>query len=463
MLLEGRRLHMVERGEETSAVHGSGEPVETKLHRITEKARKEPGFKFTSLYHLMNVELLRGCFRRLRKDAAAGIDKMTKDMYAENLEANLVDLVERLQCMAYIPQPVRRKFIPKPGSAKQRPLGIPCFEDKLVQAGLVQILDSVFEQDFIEDSYGFRPGRSCHDALRGLSETVETKPINHIVEADIKGFFDNVNQEWLMKFLAHRIGDKRILRMVKRFLKAGVWEDGSITVSDDGTPQGGVISPILANIYLHYALDLWFEKIYRKSCIGYARLIRYADDFVVCCQHKQDAERFREELGKRLGKFGLEVEPTKTKAMEFGRYAVQNAKRSGKKAETFDFLGLTHYCGTRKDGTGFRMKRATARKKFAAKLYVFKEWLKKARTLKTKELWETVKAKLRGHYNYYGVTDNSRGIASFANEVKNLLFKWLNRRGKKNCLNWEKFNEMLKRFPLPKPRIMVNMFDFSVK
>jgi len=332
---------MVARSEETSAVHGSGEPVETKLHRIAEKARKEPGFKFTSLYHLMNVELLRGCFKRLRKDAAAGIDKMTKDMYAENLEANLVDLVERLQRMAYIPQPVRRKYIPKPGSAKQRPLGIPCFEDKLVQAGLVRILESVFEQDFIEDSYGFRPARSCHDALRGLSATVETKPINHIVEADIKGFFDNVNQEWLMKFLAHRIGDKRIQRMVKRFLKAGVWEDGSVTVSDDGTPQGGVISPILANIYLHYALDLWFEKIYRKSCIGFARLIRYADDFVVCYQHKQDAERFREELGKRLGKFGLEVEPTKTKAMEFGRSAVQNAKRRGKKAETFDFLGLT--------------------------------------------------------------------------------------------------------------------------
>jgi len=269
---------MVARCEDTSAVHGSGEPVETKLHRIAEKARKEPIFKFTSLYHLMNEELLRGCFKRLRKDAAAGIDKMTKDMYAENLEANLSNLVERLHRMAYIPQPVRRKYIPKPGSAKQRPLGIPCFEDKLVQAGLVQILESVYEQDFIEDSYGFRPSRSCHNALKALSETVENNPINHIVEADIKGFFDNVNQEWLMKFLAHRVEDKRIQRMVKRFLKAGVWEDGSVTVSDDGTPQGGVVSPLLANIYLHYALDLWFERIYRKSCTGFARLIRYADD-----------------------------------------------------------------------------------------------------------------------------------------------------------------------------------------
>ena len=461
MLLEERKLHMGARSEETSTVHRSGEPVATKLHRIAEKARKEPGFKFTSLYHLMNEELLRGCFMRLRKDAAAGIDKMTKDMYAENLDANLSNLIDRLHRMAYKPQPVRRKYIPKPGSTKQRPLGIPCFEDKLVQAGLVRILESVYEQDFIEDSYGFRPSRSCHNALKALSEAVENNPTNHIVEADIKGFFDNVNQEWLMKFLAHRIEDKRIQRMVRRFLRAGVSEDGSVTISDDGTPQGGVISPILANIYLHYALDLWFEKVYRKSCTGFARLIRYADDFVVCFQYKPDAERFRAELGKRLGKFGLEVEPTKTKVMEFGRFAVQNAKRRGGRAEAFDFLGLTHYCGIRKDGTGFRMKRVTARKKFIAKLKIFKEWLKKARILKTKELWKTVQAKLRGHYNYYGVTDNLRGIMRFGEEVKKLLFKWLNRRGKR-CLNWERFNEMLKRFPLPKPRIRVSMFGFSV-
>ncbi len=453
---------MVALREETPAVHRSGEPVGTKLRRIAEKARKEPAFKFTSLYHLMNEELLRGCFKRLRNDAAAGIDKMTKEMYAENLEANLSKLVDRLHRLSYIPQPVRRKYIPKPGSTKQRPLGIPCFEDKLVQAGLVRILESVYEQDFIADSYGFRPSRSCHNALKSLSETVENKPVNHVVEADIKGFFDNVDQEWLIKFLAHRIEDKRIQRMVKRFLRAGVAEDGSVTVSDVGTPQGGVISPLLANIYLHYTLDLWFEKVYRKSCSGFARLIRYADDFVVCFRYKLDAERFHMELGKRLGKFGLEVEPTKTKVMEFGRFAVQNAKRRGEKAETFDFLGLTHYCSTKRDGNGFRMKRVTARKKFIAKLRDFKEWLKRARILKTKDLWETAKAKLRGHYNYYGVTDNLHGIVRFFEEVKKLLFKWLNRRGKKNCLNWEKFNKMLERFPLPKPRIMVSMFGFTV-
>lgn len=453
---------MVARSEETPTVPSGGESVKTKLHRITEKARNEPGFKFTSLYHLMNEELLRECFGRLRKDAAAGIDNVTKEMYAENLDANLSDLIDRLHRMAYIPQPVRRTYIPKPGSAKQRPLGIPCLEDKLVQAGLVRILEAVYEQDFIEDSYGFRPARNCHKALRALSDTVENKPVNHIVEADIKGFFDNVNQECLMKFLAHRIEDKRIQRMVKRFLKAGVAEDGNVTVNDEGTPQGGVISPLLANIYLHYSLDLWFEKVYRKSCKGFARLIRYADDFVACFQYELDAVKFRRELGKRLCKFGLEVEPAKTREVKFGRFAVQNAAAKGERPETFDFLGLTHYCGTRRDGKGFRMKRVTARKKFTAKLKVFKEWLKRARTMKTKELWETAKAKLRGHYAYYGVTDNLRGIKRFGAEVRKLLFKWLNRRGKRGCLNWQKFAEMLKRFPLPEPRIKVSMFGFSV-
>lgn len=449
---------MVTRSEETPSVLSSGETVETKLLRIAGKARTEPSFKFTSLYHLMNAELLRGCFKRLRKDAAAGIDEMTKELYAENLEANLSNLTDRLQRMAYKPQPVRRRYIPKPGSAKQRPLGIPCFEDKLVQAGLVRILEAVYEQDFIEDSYGFRPGRSCHKALKALSDTVEDKPVNHIVEADIKGFFDNVSQEWLLKFLMHRIEDKRIQRMVMRFLKAGVVEDGSVTICDEGTPQGGVISPLLANIYLHYSLDLWFEKVYRKSCTGFTRLIRYADDFVVGFAQKTEAEKFRKELGERLGRFGLEVEPTKTQVMEFGRFAIQHAKRRREKPQTFDFLGLTHYCGTSRNGNRFRMKRMTARKKFTAKLKAFKEWLKKARTMKTKDLWEKVKAKLRGHYNYYGVTDNQKGIERFWYQVKMLLHKWLNRRGKKQCLNWQRFNEMLRRFPLPKPRIMVRMF-----
>src|SRR5664279_1792015 len=257
-----------------------------------------------------------------------------------------------------------------------------------------------------------------------------------------------------MKFLGHRIGDKLVLRMVKRFLKAGIMEDGNLIASDEGTPQGGSISPILSNIYLHYALDIWFEKVFRKSCTGVARLIRFADDFVVCFQRGEDAERFCVELGERLGKFNLEVEPTKTKVIEFGRFAAKRAAVEGKKPETFDFLGFTHYCSTKRDGTGFRVKRKTANKKFTAKLTAFKEWLMKSRTMKTAELWDVAKAKLRGHYAYYGVTDNARGIGRFAQEARNLLFKWLNRRGKRGCLNWQKFNKMLELYPLPEPRIM---------
>jgi group II intron reverse transcriptase/maturase len=458
MPLEKRGLHMVARCEETSAVHRGEEPVATKLQRIAEKARQEPSLRFNNLFYLMNDELLRGCFQGLNKNAAAGIDKVTKEKYAEDLDTNLANLLERLHKMAYIPQPVRRTYIPKPGSDKLRPLGVTCLEDKLVQAGLVRILEAVYEQDFIEDSYGFRPERSCHQALRALNVTIEKGLVNYIAEADIKGFFNNMDQSWIMKFLEHRIGDKLVLRMVKRFLKAGIVEDGELLASDEGAPQGGSISPLISSIYLHYALDLWFEKVFRKSCTGFARLIRFADDFVVCFQNAGDAERFSEELVKRLGKFNLEVEPTKTKVIKFGRFAAKNAATKGEKPETFDFLGFTHYCGTKRDGTGFRVKRKTASKKFTAKLAAFKEWLMEARTMKTKELWEVAKAKLRGHYAYYGVTDNSEGIRRFAHEAENLLFKWLNRRGKRGYLSWEKFGRMLELFPLPVSRIMVSMY-----
>jgi len=272
--------------EETPTIPSDGEPVETKLRRVAEKARKEPRFVFTSLFHLLSVELLRECFKRLKNNAAAGIDGVTKGEYELNLEVNLEELVARIQRMGYRPQPVRRQFIPKPGSDKMRPLGIPCIEDKLVQAGMVRILEAVYEQDFVTDSYGFRPDRSCHSALAAVSEAIENNPVSHVVEADIKGFFDNVNQEWLIKFLEHRIGDRRIIRMVKRFLRAGVYEDGNVAIAETGTPQGGVISPLLANIYLHYALDLWFEKVFRKTCAGYSRLVRYADDCVPRAQRR---------------------------------------------------------------------------------------------------------------------------------------------------------------------------------
>lgn len=434
------------------------ENVETKLLRIAEKARKDPSCKFTSLFHLMNTELLRGCFEGLRKDAASGIDRVTKEEYGRNLETNLAALVERLHRMSYIPQPVRRVYIPKPGSTKQRPLGIPALEDKLVQAGLVRILEAIHEADFIDDSYGFRPERGCHDALRALSQEVEGGKVHYIVEADIKGFFDNVQHDWMMEFLGHRIADKRLLRYVKRFLIAGVFEGGEVFATDEGTPQGGNISPVLSNIYLHYALDLWCTRTFTRTCEGQVRLIRYADDFVICFQRESEAKRFRTELEGRLAKFGLEVAAEKTKVMEFGPLAELKAKAKGEKPQTFDFLGLTHFCSRTRDGRRFRMKRVTARKKFKAKLCMFKEWLKKSRTLPTPELMKIAAAKLRGHIAYYGVTDNSEGIHRFAYEVRLLLFKWLNRRGKRGYMSWEKFQKLLARFPMPRPTITVNLF-----
>lgn len=434
------------------------EDVTTKLQRIAEKAGKAPEFQFTSLFHLMNEELLLCCFERLRENAASGIDGVTKERYAEQLPENLRQLVDRLHRMAYIPQPVERVYIPKPGSDKMRPLGIPALEDKLVQAGLVKILQAIYEQDFIDDSYGFRPERSCHDALRALSQAVENQPVNYIVEADIRGFFDNVDQDQLMAFLAHRIADKRILRYIKRFLKAGIQEDGVFRASERGTPQGGVISPLLANIYLHYSLDLWFTRRFAKTCTGTARLIRYADDFVVCFQTEADAKRFRQTMEERLNQFCLEIAPEKTQSIEFGVFAIKRAKARGEKAATFDFLGFTHYCSCSRDGRRFRMKRKTISKRLSAKLKVYKEWLKKNRTLTTPEIIQKTASKLRGHYGYYGVTDNSKGINAYYHEVKGILYKWLDRRGKQGRYSWEKFAKLLARYPLPTPRIMVNLF-----
>jgi len=416
------------------------ESVETKLQRIAEKARSDPKCQFTSLFHLMSGDLLWECFWQLKESRASGVDRVTKEQYAENLMDNLDDLIGRLHRMAYIPQPVRRVYIPKPGSEKKRPLGIPALEDKLVQAGLSKILQAIYEQDFIDDSYGFRPNRSCHDALRVLSQTIDRQGTEYIVEADIKGFFDNVDQDRLMDFLAHRIADKRVLRYIKRFLKAGIQEDGMYRASDRGTPQGGVISPLLANIYLHYTLDLWFQRRFHKTCTGKARYIRYADDYVACFKQEADAKRFRIEMEQRLNQFGLEIAPEKTKILEFGPLAQERAKRRGeRKAETFDFLGFTHYCTTTRSSKRFRIGRKTISKRMSAKLKLYKQWLRSNRTLPTREIMRTTANKLRGHFAYYGVSGNGESISNFAYEVRMILFKWLGRRGKRKSLNFEKF------------------------
>ncbi len=434
------------------------ESVGTKLKRIAAKARKDPQCRFTSLFHLMSYDLLWECFWDLKRCKASGIDQVSKEQYEENLMDNINDLVDRLHLMAYIPQPVLRVNIPKPGSDKMRPLGIPALEDKLVQSGLSRILQAIYEQDFIDDSYGFRPKRGCHDALRVLNQTIERRGTEYIVEADIRGFFDNVDQEQLMEFLAHRIADKRILRYIKRILKSGIQEEGVFRASERGTPQGGVISPLLANIYLHYTLDLWFERGFRKGCTGINRFVRYADDFVVCFKDEADARRFRIEMEERLNRFGLEIAPEKTKIIEFGPQARVRAKERGEKAETFDFLGFTHYCTVSRSGKMFCVGRKSISKRMTAKLKLFKEWLRASRTQPTAEIMETVANKLRGHYAYYGVSGNSKSINNFFYEVQRILFNWLGRRGKRGSLTYAKFRLLLQRFPLPFPRIVVNFW-----
>jgi len=433
--------------------------MNTKLIRIAELAQKNPEMKFTSLAHLLSVEALKLCHYELAGNKAAGIDEVTKTEYAENLEENITELVKRLKRKSYRPLPVRRVYIDKAGSKEKRPLGIPAYEDKIVQRALAKILEAIYESDFLDCSFGFRPKRNCHDALKVLNVYIEKRYTNYIVDADIKGFFNNVDHKWMMTFLKHRISDPSLLRLIARFLKAGYMEEGKKYEVDKGTPQGGLISPILANVYLHYILDWWFENAVKKQCKGQAYIVRYADDFVCCFQYKQDADRFYQALQRRLSRFHLEVAIDKTKIIAFGKYAQENCKRKGiKKPKTFDFLGFTHYCGKSKDGR-FRVKRKTSRKKVQSKLKKSKEWLKLNRTKGTEFIMERMIRSLKGYYNYYCITDNLPAVNNYYLQVSKLLYKWLNRRSQKRSYTWEKFNLLLKRYPLPRPRAKVNIYE----
>jgi RNA-directed DNA polymerase len=443
--------------KDTLSGRRTGETVRTKLASIVQIAREDGKAKFCSLAHLLSKGTLREAFSRLSNTAAPGIDGQTKETYQGNLEENLSNLLERLKQGSYKPSPVRRKYIPKPGSNKLRPLGIPVLEDKLIQSALVIILESIYEVDFLDNSYGFRPKRSQHDALKDLSRNIGTKKVGFLVEADIRGFFDHVDHEWLIKMLKERISDNRILRLIKRFLKAGIMEEGKHLETEEGVPQGGSLSPLLANIYLHYTIDLWFSKVVVKHCQGEAYLTRFADDFVACFQYQKEAEQYYLELKKRLQKFRLEIAEEKTRIIEFGRFAERDIKRrGGTKPETFDFLGLTHYCGKSRKGL-FKLKWKTARKKFQAKVNAFSEWIEANRTLPIKDIWEKVNAKLRGHFNYYGVSDNWDGLLKYRNAVIRLLCKWLRRRSQRSKLSWIRFNQLLKWYPLVTPKSLINL------
>lgn len=431
--------------------------METKLARIAEIAKAKPKERFTNLVHLVNETLLTQCHRELKSRKSTGIDNVTKEAYEVDFVDNISRLHQALKAMSYKPQAVKRTYIPKGGSIKLRPLGIPAYEDKIVQLALSKILTAIYEQDFLDTSYGFRPERNCHDALRTLHNTIMSKKINWIVDADIEGFFDNVNHEWMRRALEVRIKDPQIIRLVMRILKAGIMEQGVIKPSLMGTPQGGVISPILANIYLHYILDLWFDRIIKRSLSGSAYMIRYADDFICCFQYRKEAYRFLEALEKRLAKFGLKLAAEKTRIIEFGMFAAQSRRSKGEgKPEPFDFLGFTHYCGLSRNGK-FRVKRRTSKQKLNGAVARIKQWLKQARYLPVRDIIKGLNLRLVGHFRYYGVTDNSPGISSFLHIVTGLLFKWLNRRSQRNSYTWENFKKLLSVYPLQKARIYVSV------
>jgi len=435
--------------------------MSTDLTRIGEKARKEPHLVFTTLYHhVTDVDNLRACYDALSAHKAKGVDGVSKEQYGKELVQNLEDLSGRLKEMSYRPQPKRRSYVPKPGSAKGRPLGISSFEDKLVELSVKRVLEPIYEEVFEDSSYGYRPNHSTHGCLDELGRTIQQKPVNHVVEADIRSFFDRVNHEWMLKFLAHRIGDPRILRLINRMLRAGIMEDGLVRASQEGTPQGSILSPLLSNIYLHYALDLWFSRRFKERCKGKAYYFRFADDFLACFQYESDAVEFRQQLEDRLRGFGLELALEKTRCIEFGRYARERARKEGQKPEEFTFLGFTHYCGKTRKGQ-FKLKRRTSRKKFGLSLNKFNEWARKCRSKLSKgQMLRQAKIRVAGHLSNYAITDNSEKCSCYVYHATRALFKWINRKSQRPSYTWEGFRQALKHIGWPRPTIRKDLNPF---
>jgi group II intron reverse transcriptase/maturase len=419
--------------------------VQTSLLGIANKARSDKRYRFRNLYRELNEELLLDSWRLLRKDAALGVDRVSAAEYEANLEENIHQLVERLKRKSYRAKLVRRHYIPK-GDGSKRPLGIPATEDKLLQLAVKRLLEAIYEQDFLPCSYGYRPRVGALEAVDQLTVKLQFGAYHQIVEADIKGFFDNLSHEWLMRMLAERIDDEPILRLIKKWLKAGVLDtDGKVLRPEGGTPQGGIISPVLANVYLHYALDLWFERVFQRSCKGQAFLHRYADDFVCGFEQEEDAQRFYSELGERLRKFGLALAVDKTRVIPFSRH---------RRGETsFDFLGFEFRWGSDRKGQA-RLKRRTSRKKFRNSVKRAAEWCKKNRHRRLGEQFRLLSAKLRGYYNYYGVNGNYESLKEFYHLVQGLHLKWLNRRSQRPSYTWEGYYILRQQFALPQPRIV---------
>jgi group II intron reverse transcriptase/maturase len=433
----------------------------TKLILIARKAREDTKLKFISLIHHLNPEYLLACYQDLRQGKAPGIDGRTKESYTEKeIKEKLGQTVELMKARKYRPQPVKRIYIEKENSKERRPLGLPTVIDRIIQLALKNILEAIYEPNFLDYSFGYRPNRDAHQALKAVNHLIMQKKINWIIDADIDNFFDNINHYWMMECLVQRIKDPRFKSLIFKFLKAGVMEEGKYERTEQGIPQGGIISPLLANIYLHYVLDLWFEKVAKKELNGEVQLIRYADDFIIGLQYQDQAEKLLEMLKQRLSKFGLTLSLTKTRIIEFGRFAKENCQKRGEgKPKTFGFLGFTHYCSKTRDGR-FKLGIKTNGKRMRRNLKNMNSWIKSVRNLmKIKDIWELLKVKLQGHYNYYGISGNFPSVNYFYYKTILLVYKWLNRRSWKRSFNWESFNQYLNTYPLPKPKLMFQIYN----
>lgn len=440
-LLEGNAHRAQRRGSAPSA-----------LERVRVAARKDKKQRFTALlHHVYDVERLRAAYLGIKRDAAAGVDGETWGHYGQGLEANLQDLSGRLARGAYRAKPVRRAYITKT-DGRLRPLGVPALEDKIVQRAAAEVLNAIYEQDFLGFSYGFRPGRNPHQALDALAVGITTKRVNWVLDADIRSFFDTLKHEWLVKFVEHRVADRRIVRLIQKWLAAGVLEDGQRTQSEVGTVQGGSISPLLANLYLHYVFDLWVQRWRARQAHGDVVVVRYADDFVVGFQHRHEAERFLAELRERFAQFGLELHPDKTRLIRFGRFAAQSGRARGEgKPRTFNFLGFTHCCGKTRKG-GFTVLRQTMRQRWQAKLREVRAELRRRLHTPLPEQGAYVRAVVLGHVRYYGVPMNGPALCAFRRAISGVWWRVLRRRSQGNHLPWRRMRRFLARW-LPSARI----------
>lgn len=453
--MEGRRCLDTEPLEGKMKETLCSEDISTKLERIAKLAREAPEMVITTLAHHMDVEWMSGAYRRTRKDGATGVDGQTADEYAAgDLEGKLRTLLEKAKSGTYRAPPVKRVRIPKGDGRETRPLGMPTFEDKVLQRAVVMLLEAVYEQDFKECSYGFRPGRSAHQALEVLRNHLMNMGGGWVLEVDIRKFFDTVDHHHLREILCRRVRDGVLLRLIGKWLNAGVMEDGEMTYPEAGTPQGGVISPMLANIYLHEVLDTWFERDVRPRMRGRTYLVRYADDVVMCFEWEDDARRVEKVLAKRLGRYGLTLHPEKTRLVEFCRPDRRRLpQKCGGRPGTFDMLGFTHYWGLSRKGNRV-VKKQTAPDRFSRGLKQVAKWCRKNRHKEVSQQRQALGRKLQGHYGYYGITGNFRGIHRFYEGVKRVWWKWLNRRSRRAEMPWERMTKLLERHPLPLPKIV---------